>query len=110
MSISRQLSVATFLVLILHVALPMTVHAQAASQTAVPESMTEGVIQKIDLAAQRVAIKHGEIRNLGMPAMTMVFKVRDRSMLDNVKVGDSVTFVVIMEGQDMVITVLRVAK
>ena len=75
-----------------------------------PSQMTEGVVQKIDHERSRITIQHGEIINLGMPPMTMVFKVRDPGVLDHVKVGDPVNFVVIMEGQDMVITLLRVAK
>lgn len=110
MNFSRQFSAATFLGLVFLAGLPAMAHAQTASQTAAPESVSDGVVQKIDPKAQRVTIKHGEIRNLGMPPMTMVFKVRESNMLDNVKVGDPVKFVVIMEGQDMVISFLRVAK
>ena len=110
MRISRKLPALMLLASLTQVGVLLTAYGQATAQSTAPESMTEGVIQKVDPTAQRVAIKHGEIRNLGMPPMTMVFKVRDASMLDHVTVGDPVKFVVIMEGQDMVITVLRVAK
>ena len=110
MRISRRLLAAAFLALLLPMGIPPMAHGQTATQSATPDSMTEGVVKKIDPAALRVTIKHGDIRNLGMPAMTMVFKVREGSMLDRVKVGDPVNFVVVMEGQDMVITFLRVAK
>jgi Cu(I)/Ag(I) efflux system protein CusF len=37
-------------------------------------------------------MKHGEIKNLDMPPMTMVFQVRDAAVLDKVKQGDKVKF------------------
>ena len=44
-------------------------------------------------AAGRITLKHGEIRNLDMPPMTMAFRVRDAKLLDGVTVGDRVRFV-----------------
>lgn len=37
-------------------------------------------------------LKHGEIKNLDMPSMTMMFAVKDPAMLDKVKAGDKVQF------------------
>ena len=54
--------------------------------------MSEGVIRKVDKAAGKITIRHGELYKLGMPAMTMPFRVSDRAMLDQVKPGDSVHF------------------
>ena len=51
--------------------------------------------------------KGGEIKNLDMPPMTMVFTAKDPAMLDSVAVGDKVRFVVIDEGGKMVVTVLQ---
>jgi len=52
----------------------------------------DGVVQKIDKGAGKITLKHGEIKSLGMPPMTMVFQVRDPALLDKVKVGDKVKF------------------
>ena len=41
--------------------------------------------------AGKLTIKHGPLENLGMDAMTMVFKVKDPAMLSQVKVGDRST-------------------
>ena len=41
---------------------------------------------------KKITLKHGEIKNLGMPGMTMVFQVKDPAMLDKVKAGDKVRF------------------
>lgn len=52
----------------------------------------EGVVQKIDKSAGKITLKHGEIKNIGMPPMTMVFRVKAPALLDKVKVGDKVKF------------------
>ena len=54
--------------------------------------MTDGEIRKIDKEALKVTIKHGEIKSLDMPPMTMVFRVADPKLLEGVNVGDRVRF------------------
>ena len=46
----------------------------------------------------KLTLRHGPIRNLDMPGMTMVFTVADRAMLDTVKAGDKVKFRATNEG------------
>lgn len=67
-------------------------------------TMTVGEIRKVDKDANKLTIKHGEIKNLGMPAMTMVFLVKDPGMLDQVKQGDKVRFHVELVNGGMVVT------
>ena len=55
-------------------------------------AMTEGEVRKIDKAQGKITLKHGEIKNLDMPAMTMTFRAADPKMLDNVKEGDKINF------------------
>ena len=54
----------------------------------------EGEVRKIDAAQQKVTLKHGEIRNLDMPPMTMAFRVKDPALLGQIAVGDKVRFTV----------------
>ncbi|QFZ84767.1 metal transporter [Variovorax paradoxus] len=54
--------------------------------------LTDAVVQKIDQAGGVIVLKHGDIPNLAMPAMTMGFDVADRKMLTQVKPGDKVRF------------------
>ena len=68
---------------------PLACSAQA-HEGHLPE--TDGVIKKLDLAAGKVTIAHGEIVNLKMPPMTMSFKARDPAMLKPWKEGDKVRF------------------
>lgn len=53
---------------------------------------TEAEVRKVDLAARKITLKHGEIKNLEMPPMTMVFQVPDPALLGGIKVGDKVRF------------------
>lgn len=55
---------------------------------------TAGEVRKIDKQARKITIKHGEIKSLDMPPMTMVFQVKDAALLETVKAGDKVRFVV----------------
>ena len=55
-------------------------------------AMTEGEVKKVDKDTRKITIKHGEIKNLDMPAMTMVFQTNDPTLLDKVKVGDKIKF------------------
>lgn len=54
---------------------------------------TKGVVKKLDEKTNKVTIQHQELKNLGMPAMTMVFAVKDPSMLNKLKEGQSIEFV-----------------
>jgi Cu/Ag efflux protein CusF len=63
-------------------------HPAAVSQ----DALSQGVVRKVDKDAGKVTIKHGPLANLDMPAMTMVFRVRDPKMLDVLKPGDASRF------------------
>jgi len=54
--------------------------------------LADGVIRKVDNDAKKITIKHGPIQSLDMPAMTMVFQVKEPAMLEQVKAGDKVKF------------------
>jgi Cu/Ag efflux protein CusF len=69
--------------------------------------MSEGEIRKIDKDTGKLTIKHGEIKNLGMPPMTMVFRVKEASMLEKVKAGDAVRFNVEKIGGQYTVTALE---
>jgi Cu(I)/Ag(I) efflux system periplasmic protein CusF len=63
-----------------------------AANTALAAAETEGEVKKIDKAQSKITIKHGEIKNLDMPPMTMVFRAKDAKLLEGVAVGDKVKF------------------
>lgn len=47
-------------------------------------------VRRVDARAGKITLKHGEIPNLEMPPMTMVFGVRDPALLVPLKPGDRV--------------------
>lgn len=63
-----------------------------AGQTALP--MVAGEIREVDAGAGKITVKHAQIPNFGMPAMTMLFKAGDPAMLEQFKAGDKVAFAV----------------
>lgn len=55
----------------------------------------EAEVRKIDKDAKKITLKHGPIKNLDMPPMTMVFQVRDAALLDKLVLltpGDKIMF------------------
>jgi len=55
-------------------------------------SMTDAEVRKVDRQNNKITLKHADIKNLDMPAMTMVFQVREPALLDNLQAGDKVRF------------------
>ena len=62
----------------------------AFAQAALP--LAEGEVRKVDKDAGKIFLKHGEIKNLDMLPMSMVFQVKNPALLDKVKAGDKVNF------------------
>jgi Cu(I)/Ag(I) efflux system periplasmic protein CusF len=56
------------------------------------QQAAEGEVRKIDKAAGKITLQHGEIKSLDLPPMHMAFSVQDPALLDRVKVGDKVSF------------------
>ncbi len=86
------------------------VAADAAKSSTAAASMTDGEVRKIDKDTSKITIKHGEIKHLEMPGMTMEFNAKDKALLDKVQVGDKVSFMVVSEGGKMVVTAIEPAK
>ena len=73
-------------------------------------AMVEGEVRKVDMDAQKVTIKHGPIRNLDMPGMTMVFRVKEPAMLDRLKAGAKIRFNAEKIGGAYTVTAFEEAK
>jgi Cu(I)/Ag(I) efflux system periplasmic protein CusF len=85
-------------------------HSQMPVASTATPAMTDGVVRKIDKDSGKLTIKHGDIKHMDMPGMTMVFTVKDKSLLDTVQVGQKVEFMVVHENSQMVVTDIRPAK
>jgi Cu/Ag efflux protein CusF len=57
------------------------------------QSLTDGVVTKIDASAAKITIKHGPMKKFDMDeGMTMVYRAQDPAMLQAVKAGDNIKF------------------
>ena len=72
--------------------------------------MTDAEVRKIDKENNKITLKHGDIKNLDMPGMTMVFQLKDAAMLDKLKTGDKVKFKAEKIGGAYTVTVIEAAK
>ena len=72
--------------------------------------MTDGEVRRIDKEAGKITIKHGEIKHMDMPGMTMVFVVKDKALLDKTAVGAKVQFMATNENGQMMVTDIQPAK
>jgi Cu(I)/Ag(I) efflux system periplasmic protein CusF len=90
--------------LILATALATPMHAQGTAE------MSDAEVRKVDKDAAKITLKHGEIRNLDMPPMTMVFQVKDAALLDKFKPGDKVKFMAQKVGSAYVVTAIEAAQ
>lgn len=87
--------IATLWCVLVLLASPLLVRAaEEPVQSAQAVEMTDGEVRKIDRDAGKLTLRHGPILNLDMPAMTMSFRVGDPLMLDALKVGDKIRFIV----------------
>jgi Cu(I)/Ag(I) efflux system membrane protein CusA/SilA len=68
----------------------------------------KGVVTKINLEAGSIEIDHEEIKDL-MPKMVMEFFVSEKKMLDGLKVGDRVEFVLTYKDPTETITKIKKA-
>lgn len=66
-----------------------------------------GVVKKSDSAKRTVTIAHGPVKDLNWPAMTMAFKVKDKTLLDKLAAERKIDFTFVQDGKDYVITALR---
>lgn len=81
------------------------------AQTSKPATeMTEAEVRKVDKDNKKITLKHGAIKNLDMPAMTMVFGVNDAAMLDKLQAGDKVQFKATSDGGKFTVTEIQPAK
>ncbi|MDD2714016.1 MAG: copper-binding protein, partial [Simplicispira sp.] len=68
--------------------------AQPAQGQAAASELSEGEITRWDPGTLKLTLRHGEIKPLGMPPMTMVFRIPDAGMVGTLKPGDKVLFAV----------------
>ena len=79
-----------------------------AAMSAPDSALTDAEVREIDAGRGRVTLKHGALDNVGMPPMTMAFKVADAAMLRPLHVGDKVR--VRVENVNGMLTIVKLVK
>lgn len=68
----------------------------------------QGKVRRINKSLGKVTLRHGPLQAVDMPAMSMVFSMRNRKKLDLLEVGDEIEFQVIKDKDgNLVITDIR---
>ena len=116
MKLTSTLAIKLVTILALAVSLPFmataaehsgaTVSANASASAA----LSSGTVKKIVKDSGKITIKHGPLANLDMPGMTMVFRVKDPAMLDQVKAGDKIKFIAEKMNGALTVTTLQLDK
>lgn len=71
---------------------PSAPAAAAMTDSARNPDLADAEVRRVDRDAGKITLRHGPIRNLDMPPMTMVFQVPDRSLLEGVQAGQKIRF------------------
>jgi Cu/Ag efflux protein CusF len=103
----------TFSSLIVSLVTVLGVHTTVLAQSAGASKAgdyTDGEVRTVYKDEGKVTIKHGEIKNLNMSAMTMVFQVSDKALLNKVKAGDKIRFKAISKNGEIVVTEIQGVK
>lgn len=98
--------------------LPLSAAAQSITTNIKPaasavnnlDDLSDGEVKKIDKDNSKITLRHGEIKNLDMPGMTMVFAVKDKPLLDKVHPGDKVKFRAISDNGQLLVTDLQALR
>jgi Cu/Ag efflux protein CusF len=88
--------------------IPLALAFWSAAAGAADLPFTDAEVRRVNSAGQEITLKHGEIKNLDMPPMTMVFKVTDPALLAPLKAGDRVRFTA--EQRQGAYTILKLEK
>ncbi len=89
----------------------MPMNDKASGNPSEMATRTEAEVRKVNKDQGKITLKHGDIKNLNMPGMTMIFKIKDPAMLNGIVPGDNVTFTADRINGDIVVTSLeKIAK
>lgn len=83
--------------------------AKAAQATAASD-MTDAEVRKVDKENKKITLKHGAIKSLDMPPMTMVFQVKDAAVLDKLQPGDKIRFNATNDAGKLTVTQIQPVK
>ncbi len=71
-------------------------------------ALTDAVVRKVDPSTGMVTLQHGDLKNIGMSAMTMAYKAKDASMVKRAREGEKVK--VRVESVNGTLTIVKLEK
>jgi Cu(I)/Ag(I) efflux system protein CusF len=86
----------------------MKMGSGAMSSTKDNSALTDAVVKKVDPSTGMVTLQHGALKNINMSAMTMAYKAKDASMINQAKEGEKVK--VRVENVDGTLTIVKLMK
>jgi Cu(I)/Ag(I) efflux system protein CusF len=81
--------------------------SQPAKGTKAAVHHATGVVKSVDAGDGKVTLEHGPVKTLNWPAMTMTFGVKDKRLLDKLRVGQRVQVELQEQGGSYVITSVK---
>jgi Cu(I)/Ag(I) efflux system protein CusF len=84
-------------------------HGMSSSASA-SAMLVDGQVRKIDKASGKVTVSHGPLTNLNMPAMTMVFRLKEAAWLNQLQPEQKIRFVADSINGTLTIVRLEMAK
>jgi Cu(I)/Ag(I) efflux system periplasmic protein CusF len=84
--------------------------APASTEKAAAAELSDAEVRRVDKENRKITLKHGPIKNLDMPPMTMVFQVSDPALLDKLQAGDKVRFAAKDDAGKLTVTRIEPAK
>ena len=73
-----------------------------------PVELADGLVKRVDKSKATLTLAHGAMN--GMPAMTMVYKVKDAAWLDKLQAGQKIRFATDPADGGMTLTRLELVK
>ena len=71
-------------------------------------ALTDAVVKQVDPSTGMVTLQHGDMKNIGMSAMTMAYKAKDVAMVKQLKEGEKVK--VRVENINGTLTIVKLMK
>lgn len=68
----------------------MAMNPPPSSKTGSDAALTRAEVVDVDTATGMVTLRHGELANIGMPAMTMAYRTKDTMLAKRVHAGEKV--------------------
>ena len=81
-----------------------------AAAAAASQPLVDAQVKRINKSSGKLTLAHGPIPNLGMGAMTMVFKLKEPAWIDQVKEGDRIRIAVAEVKGELTVTQLEPAR